>query len=636
MTSLKPTLLIRRLQIERGEHVVYDENFHAGINVIRGENSSGKSTIINSIFYGLGGDLVRWSDAAARCTRINIEVSLNDKAATLSREISPQSGQPMDIFGGTLDQSRAAPRSEWLRYPYRRSPSRESFSQAVFRLLEMPEAANDESGNVTIHQTLRLMYSDQLSPVEQLFRSDPFDSANTRDTVGRLLCGAFDDELYANDLRIRDLTREFDQKAAELRSILAVLGKTDHSLTTEWLNAERARLIQERGNILTAIDVAQRTVMSSATGLSLTSQQRAYDALKTTQAELADLRQKRDRHLLEIADSNAFIAGLEQKLQAVSDANLTALAFGDVRFSHCPSCHAPIEESEGADMCHLCKAPFDPERSQRRIVAIINDISIQLKQSRQLQTEREEELAKIEQQLEALARTFRQQSAEFAQNRRNPTDEAQITLNELQRRLGYIDRQIEELDGRGRLIEEVERLTKEKDAINDQLGQLTTRNEVLKANQARRLSLAYDAISENTRWFVVHDLRREDAFEDAKRVDFNFRENKLTVDGQEYFSASSRVILKNSFIAGFLFAALQNDFFRHFRFLLMDTMEDKGMEPVRSQNFQNLLRERSAATEVDHQIIFATSMISPDLDEDRYTIGDFSTRDNPTLKLLGG
>jgi hypothetical protein len=66
----------------------------------------------------------------------------------------------------------------------------------------------------------------------------------------------------------------------------------------------------------------------------------------------------------------------------------------------------------------------------------------------------------------------------------------------------------------------------------------------------------------------------------------------------------------------------------------MDTMEDKGMEVIRSHNFQNLLLTLSKTCDVDHQIIFATSMISPDLDTDEYTVGEFSTRDNPTLKLL--
>lgn len=120
MTRFEPTLIVKRLVVERREAVVYDERFHAGVNVVRGENSSGKSTVLNFIFYGLGGDLSDWSAVARLCSRVIVEVSLNGLSATLSREISETSGlQPMDIFGGAYDDAKSAPRSEWLRFPYK-------------------------------------------------------------------------------------------------------------------------------------------------------------------------------------------------------------------------------------------------------------------------------------------------------------------------------------------------------------------------------------------------------------------------------------------------------------------------------------------------------------------------------------
>src|SRR5260221_1792412 len=153
----EPTLIITRAVVERGAQPAYDEVFHAGVNVIRGENSSGKSTVLNFIFYGLGGDLADWSEMALLCDRVFVEAEFNGKVATLSREISKQAGQPMEIFGGAFDSGRKAPREEWVRYPYRRSQNVESFSQALFRLLQMPEVANEASGNLTIHQILRIL-----------------------------------------------------------------------------------------------------------------------------------------------------------------------------------------------------------------------------------------------------------------------------------------------------------------------------------------------------------------------------------------------------------------------------------------------------------------------------------------------
>jgi DNA repair exonuclease SbcCD ATPase subunit len=99
MMRFDPTLIVRRLVVQRNDVAVYDEHFHEGVNVVRGENSSGKSTVLNCIFYGLGGDLADWSEVALLCTRVVLEVELNGKIATLSREISSSIGQPMDIFG---------------------------------------------------------------------------------------------------------------------------------------------------------------------------------------------------------------------------------------------------------------------------------------------------------------------------------------------------------------------------------------------------------------------------------------------------------------------------------------------------------------------------------------------------------
>jgi len=83
-----------------------------------------------------------------------------------------------------------------------------------------------------------------------------------------------------------------------------------------------------------------------------------------------------------MADSNAFIASLEQKLSALNDADSVAEHLGDVEFKACPACFAPIDGASAEHACHLCKAPFDNDRVRARIVALINDTALQLKHVR--------------------------------------------------------------------------------------------------------------------------------------------------------------------------------------------------------------------------------------------------------------
>jgi hypothetical protein len=93
---------------------------------------------LNFIYYSIGGDITDWSSVALLCSRVLAEVVLNGNTATLARDISAKSGQPMEIFGGTMEDALRAPTASWAKYPYRRSETRESFSQVLFSCSMFP------------------------------------------------------------------------------------------------------------------------------------------------------------------------------------------------------------------------------------------------------------------------------------------------------------------------------------------------------------------------------------------------------------------------------------------------------------------------------------------------------------------
>lgn len=632
MTRFDPCIRLNRMIVQRGARAVYDEFFHAGLNIVRGENSSGKSTVLNFIHYGLGGDVHEWSETALLCDRVTLEVVLSGKAVTISRALSEDSMQGMDFFFGNLESSASADQTRWERHPYRRSQSKESFSQVMFRLLEMPEAANEDSGNITMHQVLRLLYGDQLSPIDEIFAHEGFDNPKIRDALGRLLCGAFDNELYSNELKIRQFSKKYDEVAAELSSLFRALGASGHDLTEGWVSEQRARIELARVAAESEIDRLKTAVTTNSSAPTLEAQETAYMDLVGTQQRLAKKRTARDSLELEFEDSSAFIASLDKKLIALKDSALVASVVGTAQFTLCPACYRELSQiSDGH--CGLCKEALDSGEVAERLGGLINETALQLRQSRLLQEDRLAHLETTNAELDALENDWRTSARRYAEIQQRPTSEQELLLERQYKTLGYLQRREEDLVEKAKIIEMITKLSNEKVSLTSTISELRTRNEQLTYAQERRLQDAYYTVAENTRRLLTRDLKRQDSFEDPKKVDFSFSENKISVDGHSYFSASSRAFLKSAFLFGFHMSAAEKSFFRHPRFLMLDTIEDKGMEATRSQNFQLLVAEIVGTLQAENQVIIGTAMIAGELNVPAYTVGRFYTRDDRSLAL---
>ena len=129
------------------------------------------------------------------------------------------------------------------------------------------------------------------------------------------------------------------------------------------------------------------------------------------------------------------------------------------------------------------------------------------------------------------------------------------------------------------------------------------------------------------------DLGRQPEFSSGKHIELDFSKNTFALDGENNFSESSNIYLKNSVRFAIFFASLGIEYFRFPRFILSDNIEDKGMEEIRSQSFQKAIVDLSTHFEVKHQIIFTTSMIEPELNNSEYCIGEFYTKENKALKI---
>ncbi|NEJ74531.1 hypothetical protein GR197_29065 [Rhizobium phaseoli] len=636
MIRFEPCLIVRRLVVKRGVHIAYDERYHSGVNIVRGDNSSGKSTILNFIFFGLGGDLSKldWSEHALLCDHVWTEVELNGNPAVLRRKIDTSAQSDMEIFGGRYEAAETAPIESWLRYPYARSQNKESFSQAIFRLLGMPDVAVEGTSSITMHQVLRLLYADQLSPTDSLFRFEGYDPENLREAVGNLLCGAFDTAIYESQQKLRAKEKEFQEVSAELRSIFRVVGG-EESLGLQWITQKRTGLIADKDRLLHLIAQKEEEFFSSSTlqRLSLTQQKELYSTVQRLQQELVEAQEVRGGLEFEISDSQSFIESLKRKSEALRDARLAATVVTDVRFATCPACYGEVlEADEHSFACHLCKTPIDLERAREQVTGIINNLSIQIKQSERLQVIRGQRLKAQVAKVEEIKFRWSAKSRELSAVASRPTSKVREEIRDLHRQVGYLDRSIEDVDSQFKLANKIGDLSERRANLDVEIKDLESRIGALKRGQTDRIRVARSEIERETIKMLKGDLKRQDSFVDPQRVEFSFGKNTITVDDHTYFSASSRVVLKTAFLVGFLAAALRDKDFRHPRFLMIDITEDKGMEQARSHNFQKQVIEISNSTDVEHQVILATAMPWNEIPE-RLFVGKFSTLERGTLNF---
>lgn len=342
---------------------------------------------------------------------------------------------------------------------------------------------------------------------------------------------------------------------------------------------------------------------------------------------------ERDALQLEITDSDSFIQSLEAKLDQLRDAEVTADTLKGISFVYCPSCFAPVSEGVAGHACTLCKSPFDQGRAKSRILSVINETGVQIKQSKVLQADRLAELPTLDAKIAESTRRWNGLSERYRLLNRLPSTDLRAQARSLYGRAGYLERQIEDLGQKEAVIERISALSKARQALNSEISLLKEQIEVAERQQRDQLGRAYTLISEHTIDFLQRDLLRQDTFTKAESISFSFGDDRLAVNGESFFSASSMVYLRNSFFTALLRSALEDPKFRHPRFLILDTIEDKGMEPERSHHFQNLLAEMSEGATVDHQLIYATAMISPALEGSDHVVDRYYTHEDRTLRL---
>ncbi|MDE4276456.1 AAA family ATPase [Phaeobacter gallaeciensis] len=633
MASIAPFLQLGRFRVMRRGRAAYDQTFHAGVNIIRGQNGSGKSTISDFIFYALGGEYDDWKDAASQCDEVQAEILTPRGALVLKRSIAKRQ-EPISVFFGAMADAMKSPLDGWERYNLHRSGSgKESFSQILFRSMLIPEAQSDGASNITMHQLLRLCYSDQRTPATRLFRFENFDTQNIREAVGDLICGISGYELYELTLKQRERQKEYDDVNARLSALLRSLRSKEAITSPAAIRAEIGNLARERERIEKEIDEVDELIEPGEVSEYVRQRRDAQQKLVRERDKLRELETSVTTTEFEQRELAAFLDHLAEQTEKLARAESTFDVIGHIDFVHCPACGETLSEDVPEGTCAVCKMERDPEKEQSRYNQIRLDLEIQMRETHQLISDKEFALSKNKQQLRQAKLAQEQALRDFSLRFSGKNGPREAFLAERASRLGHIDAATSHILARMETAEEIERLSKEKSEINEDLEKIKSRIGALRTAASKRRSIALTTAGRIAARLLRSDLPRQEEFINAQNVTMDFQNDSMTVDGKINFAESSNVYLKNASILALFLAAGQSSGFFHPHFALFDNIEDKGMQEERSHLFQRLIVENVTEIEKPFQLIFTTSMMNPELELEDYVIGPAYTKENKTLDL---
>lgn len=624
MTSLKPFLIVKRLVVKKSGHKVYDQKFHDGVNIIRGKNSSGKSSVVDLLFYGLGGDQTKWKPEALSCDEVFVEASLSGNIFVLQREISNKSKQSMQIFEGNYESAESSGTKDWLRYPYASSDNKDSFYQVIFSELGIPFAKSEDNNSITMHQLLRLMYVDQMTSLDRIFKFDQYDSANKRNAIGELMIGLSDFNLYKLRLDRQKIENELDAKIKNIKILHEYLGSEIKTLDQidDQITAKRNVLASKEKEL--NLPPSDDESINSNTLIDLRNK---VSHLRTS---ITNLKAKKEFDVYDLSDSEKFVESLSHRLNSLDESSKVINALSDIDFELCPSCFNKVDKYHNG--CKLCGNHSANDSNKNPTFKVRKEIEFQIKESIRLISLKNERLAETElaiNQAESSLITFENQLKSVEK----PLTEISQKNRDLLISIGSLTNEIEELNKSKSIFSKLNFLYESRRELQSRLAAIEDQIEVKESSLEEELKRKKRNISSITLEILRADQEHEDAFKDGKKVDFNFEDDRVTIDDRALFSASSMAFLKNAFRLALLKASCEDSSYLYPRFLLMDNVEDKGMQESRSQLFQREIIRVSSSIKVAHQIIFTTSMIDPSLEGSPYCVGEFYDDTNKTLRL---
>ncbi|MDV7413524.1 hypothetical protein ACOQNK_06635 [Acinetobacter baumannii] len=618
-----------------------DLSFKKGLNIITGHNSSGKSTILDFIAYTLGAEGIHFKPAALNCKESFLEISIFERKVTLCRTVNLRDKNSLSIFFGEMDSALKSNTSDWIVLPFNNYEEKFSFSKLLFELLNYPVPTTNNS-IITMNQLMRIIYADQMYTYP-IFKFEKWDSSEKRAAVRDFIFGLHTDELYEMQNKLKELKKIQENKKNEIKSINSLMTRANEVYDISELENIIETKSKEKEILLLSISNYDKVYQNSEqlTTDQLELQDNIKSELLATNKEYISLSKKIDELNFDIIDSKKFIKELENRLVEINEAKLTHEEIKNFEFKFCPSCYEPINQETNQKIelshCHLCHKPHaniekEVEAGITPLMKMQTEILFQKNESNKLLKLKIAKLKTYETTYKSSFKKLKDLQEQYDELTSTWHTKYEIGLIDLHKKVSEIESEILFKTNLLNIAYQIQTLNQELNQTKNKITKLEIEIDEIERSSYHRKNKILAKINEKLKSLLKEDLERQEEFVKPDTVEVNFEDNIIFINKIGYFSQSSLVLLRHLFHIALLSVSNKVSEMRFPQLLLLDGINDGGLEADRAFNLQHIILNESQKLTNPFQIIMATSEISEDYNLHDHIIATF-TKEEKSLKL---
>lgn len=585
-------LAVRQLKYFGDKYFYTSPIFNDGIVIIEAHNGFGKSTLMNLIYYCIGGNVPEFRKNSSKLAYHDQIVNDTNNYAELLIEINEKPYLLTRYFDGKDKIIIRTEDDDVIDTNVKRDNDDQEqlvFSDWILEKLDI-EVFDLYQGNtnykINFNDLLRLIYYDQITEKTKIYKNPTsdnyFDSLELRKAIFEILLGKNFDKYYKLLADYKKTEKELNTKKSEEKAysdfLDEVLGKDVPNIVH--LNAEVTELLEERKKIEDLRDIARSEVNSTSEILS--SIQERKSELVTLELKELDAKNENSKVRSKLDKFLSLQSDMLDEIEQIKKIRYVNNSLNLFTPDTCPYCFAEKQREKG--FC-ICGNKVDEEEYTKFFYNEDDYI--------ELITSKEKALVKLKYIIERLRKEIDLNNLglqKIFEDKRILENEIIELTNDISS--GYNSTVVRRYDRRLFAIErDIEnkrnaiRLKEKREKIQIAINELIRKEEITKQSlTVQELEVMKDIREKVDKLAEIYSGCMKDVMSDVESVDIRIDNYMPLINNGRYSPSSSSVTFRLMYFYSLLYLSLINEDVRFPKLLLIDTPQDKGID------LQNLMK----------------------------------------------